>query len=112
MLAQSEAGCVVTRAVKRTRGDSAFSFSATDIQRPTHGWKKCVDNEEDCGKQSQLYKGCTMIYINFIINLIIVSEKEYRAYFPTNSRILSSVYHVFLHISQTAPFSKRNTEHI
>ena len=39
--------------------------------------KKCVENEEDCGKKNaNSVKDVPMVYIIFIVTIIIVSEKK------------------------------------
>jgi len=44
--------------------------------------KKCVENEEDCGKKNaNSVKNVPMVYIIFIVTIIIVSEKKKRHFF-------------------------------
>ena len=55
------------------------TFYTTGLQRLRQRWKSCVDNEEDL-KYIYIYinfvKNVPVTYVNFIANLIIVTEKK------------------------------------
>jgi hypothetical protein len=44
-------------------------------------WKKCNDNDGDFVEK---YSDVTVVYVNFIIIVIIISEQNGRHYFCTN----------------------------
>jgi hypothetical protein len=66
-------------AVLRTMGWNSVSvqtrrfsrgFHTTGIERFTHGWKKCVDNEEDPCKSISVVKTVPITRVNFIMSVI------------------------------------------